>query len=492
MNRVRPPWLASGLSRRFWVLIGVLLACVALSVSLLSGALLAAVLIALLPLLVLALQRELHRVGGEGHAPAVLIAIVLFLPFFQLVLPTRTLYLVWQGCTLAVVVFYLWAMEPAKRRLAVRSVLPLLVVFEVLSLAGALTLFITGALDSRAILSALVFALSGSYLLVGAVIRTWAGSGERASRILVYGGLLQLPMVAAEAAGLTEHLGSGILSSLSSTLYGGAIGAATIVRYPGSFIDYELFAEWTGILLILAVGGLMYARGRTRGALAVSVVALLWMGSLTATRGFLVAVALAALVVVPGALLSRRGRGFEGPLAVAAAVFAAYFLVPDVAVEGTLTRLLQTETTGANAFNRLPLWTEWWKLVVRMPWYGYGWGSSALQNAFAVFRVDFPHSMYFYFALTAGWPGFVALIVLVGMVLWSAWGGLAEGNANAFRTLVLGVAVAYWVASEAKIEFVRLVFYGDLLLVLFGIIAADRWHSLSLTRAHDEAEILAE
>ena len=489
MNGARPIRPAGGSNRNVWVLIGAALAAVALCVSLLSGSLLLAALIALLPLLFVTVWYELKRAADPGHPPIGLIAIVLFLPFFQLAANNnRTLYLIWQGCSLIVVLFYLSAERRPEARAAVRSVLPMIVVFEVLSLTGALTLFITGALDSRAILSAGIFALSGVYLLVGALLRTWARSSERASRILVYGGLLQLPVVIAEATGLTDRLGSGLVSRLSSTLYGGAIEAATIVRYPGSFIDYELFAEWLGILLIIAVGGVMYTRGWTRIMLAISVAAILGMGFLTATRGFLIAVALVAVVVVPGALLSRRGRSFTGPLTAAAAVLAAYFLVPDVAVEGTLTRLLQAQTTGVNAFNRLPLFTEWWRLVGRMPWYGYGWGAPTLDNALATMHVGFPHSLYFYFALTAGWPGFLALVVFVGMVIFSAWGGLLEGKVDTYRTLVLGVAVAYWAVSQAKIEFVRLVFYGDLLLVLFGIIAADHWLGLRLKATAEEPE----
>jgi O-antigen ligase len=143
-----------------------------------------------------------------------------------------------------------------------------------------------------------------------------------------------------------------------------------------------------------------------------------------------------------------------------------------------MTRLLQTTIIALNAFNRMGLFTLWWKLAARMPWFGYGWGAPALMSAFAVCNIDWPHSLYFYFALAAGWPGVLALVVLVGIVILSARGGMAKGNANAYRALVLGVAVVYWAVSEATIEFVRLVFYGDLLLVLFGIVATDRWRSL--------------
>jgi hypothetical protein len=246
----------------------VLLVCGAVSRSLLSGATLAALLIATLPLLTFAVLYELENATDSGHAPAGLIAMVLLLPFFQLVLGTRTLHLVWQACSLVVVLFYISAMGPAQRRATVRPVLPLMVAFEVLSLTGTISLFIAGALDARAILTAVVFALSGTYLLVGSVLRTWAGSAERASRVLVYGGLLQLPVVAAQAIGLTVGLG-GSLSGLSSLKWGGVIASSSLVRYPGSFGNVELFAEWLGILLILAVGGAMYTRGRTRNALAI-------------------------------------------------------------------------------------------------------------------------------------------------------------------------------------------------------------------------------
>jgi O-antigen ligase len=406
-----------------------------------------------------------------------LLALVVALPFFELVLNTRTIYFVWQVLSLVVVLAYLSAMEPDKRHAAVRAVLPIAAAFEVLALTVAVSWFITGALDLRLALSATVFGLSGTYLLAGSVLRAWLGSAERASRVLVYGALLQVPVVAAQAMGLTVGL-TGSLSGLSSTQWGGVIGAASLVRYPGSFGDYELFAEWLGILFILAVGGAMHTRGRTRTAYALCTAAILCLGLLTATRGFLVAVALAAIVVIPGALLSRRGRGFGGLVATAAAVLVAAYLAPETAVQGSVTRLLQTTTTGSNAFNRMTLFTLWGKLVARMPWFGYGWGAPALINAFAVFGVDYPHSLYFYFALAAGWPGAMALVAFVAAVILPAMGGLGKSGGSGYRTLVLGVAVVYWAVSEAKIEFVRLIFYGDLLMVLFGIVAADRWLSL--------------
>jgi len=463
-------------SHRAWLLVAVLVACGVLVGLLISGATIVALLVAAAPFLVFAVLYELEHAADANHPPVGLIALVLLLPFFQLALNTGSLQLAWQTCTLVVVLFYIVAMKPTERSAVVKSVVPLIVAFAALSLTGAITLFITGALDAGALLSAGVFGLSAAYLLVGSMLRTWAGSAERAARILIYGGLLQLPVVVAQATGLTLGLG-GTLSQLSSLQWGGSIAAASLVRYPGSFGDYELFAEWIGILFILAVGGVMYTRGRTRSALAVSIAVFLCMGLLTATRGFLVAVGLAAVVVVPGALLSRRGRSLTGLLTTGVAVIAAFLLVPETAVKGSMGRLLQTTLTGANAFNRAQLWTSWGRLVERMPWYGLGWGSPALESALVAQAVGWPHSLYFYFALTAGWPGVVAIGVFVGMVVLSARGRLAEGEAGVYRMLVLGVAVVYWASSEAKIEFVRWVFYGDLLLVLFGIVAADRWLS---------------
>jgi hypothetical protein len=151
-------------------------------------------------------------------------------------------------------------------------------------------------------------------------------------------------------------------------------------------------------------------------------------------------------------------------------------------------RILQTETGGANIFNRGLLFTTWTDLLSRMPWYGFGGeAQSVLQGAFTYFTVFWPHSLYFYFALVAGWPG---LIAVAAFVLVLGYQALVKAPGEGFRVhrrIVLGSTVLFWAISEAKVEFVRLPFYGNLIMVLFGIIAADRWLALRLPEASGAA-----
>jgi len=449
-----------------------------------------ALVVGCVPLLVLLVLHDVAQVRDPKRLPLGLVVLVLALPFFQLLFDTRTLIFVWQLGSAVVALSYVFLLLPSERTTVLRSVLTLLALFAMLSLTGPFALAANGALDSRALLSSVSFALSGGYLFVGAAIRVRASSAERAVRILVYGGLMQLPIVVAQAAGLTQGF-AGSLEALDSRRWGGSIETAALVRYPGSFGDYELFAEWMGILFILAVGGAIFTRGRTRAGLTLASAAILGMGMLTATRGFVVAIVLVLLLVVPAVLVSQRGRGFGGLLAVVtSAVVGMIYVVPDVARTGMLTRLLASEASGVNAFNRLGIFRVWGYFAARMPWYGYGWDSPILLQAFALIGVGYPHSAYFYFLLSAGWPGLLAVLLFFAAVLFSARGDLIRDVTAIYRVFVLGTATLYFVVSELKIEFVRLPFYVDLLLVLFGILAADSWARADRVGRHscEEAE----
>jgi O-antigen ligase len=71
-----------------------------------------------------------------------------------------------------------------------------------------------------------------------------------------------------------------------------------------------------------------------------------------------------------------------------------------------------------------------------------------------------------------GYAAFLAMVVLLATVVLAALKSMRRGDAHT-RALgsVLLVVVAFFIFSELKIEFIRSMWYGNLVFFIFGLVA---------------------
>jgi hypothetical protein len=309
----RPVLAAGGLPRKLAFAGAVAYVCYLIGRYVATGDLPYAALWSVAPVAVFVFLYESRHAGEAGHPPLGVIILIVALPLYKFISYTdRNLDLVWQMVSILVIALYVATMAAERREVVIQSVVPLAVAFASVFVAVVLSLIVSGTIGRDTGVAAVTLGLSAVFLVAGALLREWAGSAERASYVLVGAGMLQLPIVLAQATGLTRALGSGF-QILAPDLWGGLVGSSSLVRYPGSFGDVELFAEWLGVLTIIAIGGVMWSgRGRTRVWLTIASAALVAMGLLTGTRAYLVALIFGMGVVVPAALLGSRGRRSTG------------------------------------------------------------------------------------------------------------------------------------------------------------------------------------
>jgi len=415
---------------------------------------------------------------AQGRSPLLVGLLVLLLPFLHLGFVGTRWTVVIQGCIVLVAGLYLLPLSPRARGAALRRVRWVIVPFGVLAALLAASYAASPHVSRVDLYAAFNFATSaGMALLVGVYCvdqRAW----RRLVVFLVLAGALQLPLVLAQAYGYASSLPAG-LGQLNPAIWGGALDlsgpGSVLARYPGSFGDYELLAECCGLLVVLAAGGLVFGLyGRWRTAMAAACACVAVTGWYTGSRAFLLATAGACLLLAGVALLqsgSRARRLTRAAGLIALLAFAVVALVPDQVRTGVLGRFATATYTGSTAFNRAEFYSAGLDLVRRMPLLGFGTSMMTVFNARMGAIYESPHSLYLTVVLTTGFAGLAALVALFAAALASVVVVAARGEAPAARHWggVLLAALVYFVANEAKIDFVRIPFYVDLVVVFLAL-----------------------
>lgn len=448
-------------------------------------------LLALVPVLVWALHDETERVR-LGRRPLWVPLLLVALPFGWL-LGARWVLLT-QVAVCGLVVMYLALLSPVQRAVAVRRVMPVLIPAALLVGFVSLSYVLSQSVGTADVLRLVELASGLAFILLAAVYCRSSSGFERLVELIVLVAVLQLPIVVAQAIGLTNALPSA-LGQLNARAFGGTLASPTIsvaggssslgfvFRFPGSFGDYELLAECAGLALVLCVGMIVFGLGRrSRVQLLAAAFCALAVGWFTGTRSFVMASAGAVVVLLVLAVLMsgdriKRVRRF----AVGAVLLglALIWLVPGEVTSGLLSRFVLSDASlsGPNAFNRGALFRIWWELAQKMPPLGYGTRMmEVVQASHPSFVLESPHSLYFSVLLTAGWLGLAALIALVVTVIFLAARTALSGTSadSRYWGAVLLAAALYIFVNETKIEFLRLPFYTDLVFLLFGLVAVAR------------------
>lgn len=448
--------------------------------------------VAVAPPLVILIGRDLANFSRNQEPSKVLPLLILGLPFYNLFLVKRG-DLVWQCVSLAILLIYFFIQPTNDRILALRRARPLLIPVVMIFIVSTFSVIFSDVYNSDLFFNWFVFASSIIYLLLACLYCRTMADVYRLMAIIVLCGLLQFPIFIGQATGLTNKLPGG-LAQLSSQAWGGAIGTSSQgARYPGSFSDYELVAEYLAIAFLFGLG-LFFLQKETKwkivlvGALGVIFVTAI----MTGTRGFVAMILIGALIILYGKF-KDSGRFFSTLFSVALLVLAilvlANYLLPEVQKNALMSRLaLDQIFTGGNLLNRQILFTAWLRLLPGMPFWGFGNGMRAAINSVSPFGpiILSPHSLYFAMLLTYGYLGLVAILSLIlGAVILLVRTILKAPPAYQFCGWILLAVMLAWVADEIKIDFVRYQFYIDFVYLLFGMISCV--YSLSLEKTQSIA-----
>ena len=439
-----------------------------------------------LPWLAVILSVDSRRMN-LGLAPIGILVLVLALPFAHLAFSSGLPGVLFQGGSLAVAAFYLSALGPAERRRALARAypvaLPLLILFCLFGLSYVLSPVLT-----RGDLYVVFNLVSASAYVVLAGV--FCNSVQRVTRgivLLIVVGAIQLPILVAQASGIADRLPASL--GLGTAGWGGSLVGRVgtgLTRYPGSFGDVELLAEFSTACFVLCLGLMMFRLRPPRSSILYALAGCVALvGWLTGTRSFLFGAVGGSLLLLAIALqqsglrLARAGRVVLVFGLVGAAVVV---LVPSSVNSAYLDRFSLPEVSlSGNFFNRGNLYRTSWDLVGDMPASGYG------ANMMTVFEQSWgapvvsPHSLYMTTLLTAGFMGLAGLawllFALVAMPLSCAL--RRRGGRTELRALgsILAVVMVSWVLSEVKIEFLRQIFYVDLMAFLFGLVSSLFWLS---------------
>lgn len=445
-------------------------------------------LLALVPWVALLLNKDVKRMS-EGRPPMGLLGLVLVVPLAHLAFASFAT----QAVFLAVVACYLFVLKPAERIAAIRRVRPILPFLLAFVLLVAFSYFFSMVDASPAPWVVLnddpffiwSFLLGTAFaLLPGVVCRSIQALGWMV-RALFAVALLQGVVVSLQLVGIADRLpGSWAqINASQSAKIVGTVLSADALRYVGTFGDYELLAEFSSIVFIIALGVAVF-RLLPSGQVVATITAIVACGTglLTGTRSAVVSMALGVLVLLVSGLVLQRGRKLRwvlraGVVAVVS-ISVLYFAVPGSSLQAYYTRLMSSRISGfgAQTFNRGLFYSTGFAAAKDMPPLGYGMRMMAEFDSHlpAGGVVRSPHSLYLDALLIAGVPGLIALAALVLRLLQLTWRMTFSRHSATFNRWgsVLLAATVIWAMTEMKVDFIRFPFYIDMTFLLLGLIAA--------------------
>lgn len=427
--------------------------------------------------------------------------LILLLPFARLVFSGGLAEIVVPAGSVGLAVFYLSSLDSGERRHSLARAFPVALPFAILFCLFGLSFLVSTELTAADVNVVINLIFASAYVVLAGVFCSSVQRVRRGVVLLIVVGAMQLPIVVGQAIGVADRLPTSL--GLGTVGWGGSLvgrvgagAAGGLARYPGSFGDVELLAEFSLVCLLLGIGmivmGLRPPRLSILFALAACVALVGW---LTGTRSFLIGAAGGSLLLVAFALQQsgpRVARGARAVLVVVVLGVVIATLVPSSVTSAFLGRFASPAVTHDVGFiNRGPLYIAAWGLTDNMPAFGYG------ANMMRVFQqrwgspIVSPHSLYMSVLLTAGCLGLAILVwLLLGLVSMSLSCALGRRvGQTELRSLggILAVVIVCWILNEVKIEFLRQGFYVDLMAFLFGLVSSLFWLSRSPEQARPTA-----
>jgi O-antigen ligase len=467
-----------GESKRY----AVLLAC---AIALLCGIIVGSgqyviIILAVIAVIALALIiKDVSSIMQLHLAPNNALWLIIGIPFIHIFLTDAVLDTVYQAAVMLLIGLYIVVMPYQDRLDVIARVKPLLIPAFLFFGVWTASYVASGVGERRQAADIINMNLSFAYAILACICCRTTADTEKLLRVLVYGSLLQLPIILGQAAGLSHNL-PGTLSVLSADSFGGSLDNSGVKRYPGSFRDYELIAEYLGLAWLIALGFSIYAhKPIIRRVMLLCTAMLLVAGWFTGTRGFIVGIAGGTLIFLFFGFIRRTNLSklslVRLVFTVVIGITVVVLFLPTKISSDLIARLSQFNLNDIYSTNRTELFKAWVELAGRMPILGYGSAMTQTVNTyFTSFLVISPHSLYFAMLLTAGYPGLIATLVFVASLCFMSVSTALRAVNIRIRQLgvILLAAILYWATNEIKIEYTRLFFYSDLLFFFFGILAS--------------------
>lgn len=311
-------------------------------------------------------------------------------------------------------------------------------------------------------------------------------SFQRILWVLIGIGVIQLPVMYAMGRGWTNHL-PGAFSKLSSESWGGMASADGLraLRYPGLFRDYELLAEYLGLMVLFCLGITLSTTSKREHIISIlAAVFVTVAGFYTGTRAFAIGLGVGSVVVVILLMSQSALRQKLKTLALLGTilVFAFYLLSTQEIFKGYMDRLLKTDIRLGYYDSRTDVWKKSFAMMEDLPFTGYG---TQMTRMFENIGYTSPHSLYFSMFLKAGYPGIFALFILIiTPFLWMSRVLLDRASREQhIWAIVLLSSWMLWAVNEIKIEFIRYPFYMNIVFFMFGMFAG--FYQLALRKPAD-------
>lgn len=247
------------------------------------------------------------------------------------------------------------------------------------------------------------------------------------------------------------------------------------LRIGSTFLDYELFGEYSALNLMLQMFLFTRATSRSRKFVLVVIMMLtLFCLFATVTRGALLTMFVGLLYLT---WMSRKRLNFQKLVIGTAAVVAVFaggdFIVSSFSNAGSvLTRLEGTTFQGGVPDSRVGAWEYATKYISEHPLIGHGTYYSieaGLESRW------WPHNLYLYYASIVGVIGLSFFL----WFLWEMWklsrpralslgsGSYLQGAQLAFRVMLV-----MFMADQVKIEYLRNERYSFFIWFFFGLVVA--------------------
>lgn len=419
------------------------------------------------------------RWNQSYNRPSLLVPLlVLAIPIQRIFLSTLFMQVASQLLILLVIFFYLTIYSSQARYDYLRKIRPLFFPTIAFAFSILLSYVVAGGLDVKLWANILYILGSIGYAYLACI---YCNSLENIKKILwvfVGIGIIQLPIMYAISQGWTGSL-PGALQELNKYSWGGVASPfnTTAFRYPGTFGDYELIAEYFDILVLICVGFFMFSsRKRERVFSILSMLIIITAGFYTGTRTFILGIGI-GLVVMGFFMTIKLGiKKYLGYLLIFGIFLGLIIalLSSDSIFGGYINRFLNTSIGSGNFDSRTDVWTISILLIHKMPFWGYGASVMELFNATANRIFLSPHSLYFSMLLRSGYPGLIAILVMIfAPIFWMV--RILFNNTNktyyAWAIVFLGIVI-FWMINEIKMEFIRQVFYMNIIFFFLGIFAS--------------------
>lgn len=260
----------------------------------------------------------------------------------------------------------------------------------------------------------------------------------------------------------------GIIVHVVFSLWRFISGYEMQYRLGGAFMSAELFAEYCAIIVILSFNKFLFSTKERIWliALVLGVIA----GIFTVTRGFLIGfpISLVILTILSRSKITKRSI-FVLAIIVATTL---YINTKNIEIIDTgVQRISKLEVAGDNAFNRGVIFSITLEAIKEMNYWGYGYTYMSNFSKYAHMTYNSPHSLYSTLILMAGVVGGILGILFlclpVHMVII-----LRKHKNSKYRADYIGylVVIAYFVVSQAKIEYLRDASYQIIIMMLLGVI----------------------